>query len=114
MKIRNITKLFEEATSAATSIELRNNDCDSTTIQVWGTFSDVSLTVQGKTDPDADYVAIGLINDSDYAIVTNGSITKAGIFTIGSDAIHSLKVIINSVSGGNVSVSAMQVNSAEV
>ena len=114
MKIRKITKLIEGATSATTSTELINNDCDSTAIQVWGTFTDVSLTVQGKTDPNADYVAIALVNLSGYTIVTNGDVDAAGLYQIGSDAIHSLQVVVNSVSGGSVNVSAMQVNSAEV
>ena len=114
MKTRNRTKLIDGATGAITSAEIINNQCDSTTIQVDGTFTDVSLTVQGKIDPGAGYVAIALVNISNYSIVTNGDVTAKGIYQIGSDAVYSMQVVVNSVSGGDVDVYVMQVDSAEV
>lgn len=114
MKIREQKKLIDEATGAMTSETLLNGDSDSTSIQVWGTFADVSLTVQGKSAVDGEFVAIGLIDISTYTIVTNGEVVKGGIYQIGSDALTAIRVIVNSVSGGNVNVTATQVDCAEV
>ena len=103
--------LISGATGATISSEFINNECDICSVQVTGTFSAVSLTVQGVTNTSGgEWVDIASADLSNYDI-TN-PITAKGIYEAGIEGISKVRVKVTSVTGGNVSVFAKFANSA--
>lgn len=103
--------LVDRATGAVVSPEFVNNECDICAVQVTGTFSAVSITIQGVTNVSgSDWVDLAAADLNSYDI-TN-PITAAGIYETGIEGIAKVRVNVASVTGGNVSVYAKFANTA--
>lgn len=113
MTFKSNISFFEKATSAGTSEVYQNRKSDSITLQVHGTFTSASATVEARTDINAPFTEIALIDLSNYGVISDGAITKAGRYAIGADGIRELRVVLNSVSGGDISVSGLATSTSE-
>ena len=113
MRAKQRIKLIDGATAATTSAVIRNEGSDVMAFQVGGTFTDVELTVQGRTYPDADFVGIAVIDLSSFAVTASGEITAAGIYEIGTETLYEIQVVVTSVTGGTVDVILTATNSVE-
>lgn len=113
MRAKQRIKLIDGATAATTSAIIRNEGSDDMAFQVEGTFTDVALTVQGRTTPTSDFVAIAVIDLSSYAVTASGEITAAGIYAIACDTLYEVRADLTSVTGGAVDVTLTAVNSGE-
>jgi len=111
--MRNIGTLkIAGATGAATSSEFINNACDLCTLQIYGTATALKVQVQGMVDIDANtWVSIASYDKGDLEVQDgSGGMTAAGIFTVDIAGIQKLRLNVALVSGGNVSVTAMFVD----
>lgn len=103
--------LISGATGATVSPEFINNECDICSVQVSGTFSAVSLTIQGVTDTSGgEWTDIAAADLQSYDI--KNPITSAGIYETGIEGISKVRVKVTSVTGGSVSVFAKFANTA--
>lgn len=97
---------FKETTAAATSNTLYINQySESATIQVSGSFNSCSLTIQAKTDDNADWVDMTVINIG--KLETADSITTPGIYTVDVSGVKQMRAVLSSVSGGEITVYAL-------
>lgn len=104
---------FKEATQAGTSNTLGNTNGDSLSLQVGGTFSSATLVVQGRADFEGSFFTMSVLNVGTVGV--SASITAPGIYSvIGIEGVQQIRVVIQSVSGGNVSVFGRLVNTAGV
>ena len=103
--------LISGATGATVSPEFINNQCDILSLQVSGTFSAVSLTVQGVTSTSgSEWTNIAAVDLSNFDI--KNPITAEGIYETGIEGISKVRVNVTSVTGGSVSVFAKFANTA--
>ena len=108
----NGTLRIASATAAATSNEFINNACDLCTLQIYGTATALKVQVQGMVDIDANaWVSVASYDKGDLEVQDGtGGMTAAGIFTVDIAGIQKLRLNVASVSGGNVTVTAMFVD----
>lgn len=92
----------DKATSAYISNDYVNSIADVLDIQVSGTFTSADIIIEGKSDLNADYVALKVIDLAQLKAVSN--ITSTGIFELGITGLQVIRIKINSVAGGNVTV----------
>lgn len=102
---------FSEATSGGTSATVWNFGSDSLTVQVSGTATAMSLTIEGKTDMKADFVPLACIDLTNASVAS--TITANGLYAVmGADGCKQFRAVLSSVTGGSVSVFGLEVNSA--
>lgn len=111
--MRNIGTLkIVAAESATTSSDYTNNSADACALQIWGTASALKVQIQGMIDIDADtWVDIASYDKSDLQVIdgTTG-MTSAGIFSVDVAGVQKVRVKVSTVTGGNVNVTAMFVD----
>lgn len=102
MVFRKNFDFFKNATAAATSPSVGNANSDTLTLQISGTFSVANLTVKAKTDINADFVPTALINLADYTVIKNGTVTAKGRYAVAIEGARAVQIVLNSISGGNI------------
>ena len=95
---------LQNATSATETDVTHNASGETLTLQVDGDASAFSFQIKGCVDLMSDefYQLSGL--DLDFN--TSKTITKTGIYTFGVDGISKLKLKLDSISGGSITVFA--------
>lgn len=96
---------FREKDEAGESNVLKNfNKGSMLTLGVGGDATAMQLRVKGIVDDssEADWVDLGLINTATFAISTD--IVSNGIYNVGCSGVSKIKVVIDSISGGDVTV----------
>lgn len=95
-------KFIQEATGAKISESWTNNHCDTLELQVSGTFTDLSATVEGKVDINAEWTQVGTVNLTKFAKAL--TLTEKGIYAVDIGGLFGVRVNVTSVSGGNVTI----------
>lgn len=93
---------LNEVNEVAESAVTHNTRGEVLTLQVEGEATTVGLQVMGCSDMASDEFHVLSGFDTSYDL--SDSITKKGIYTYGIDGIAKIKVKLNEVSGGSVSV----------
>ena len=100
---------FKGATAAGESDVFRNHCYTEGTIEFKGTATSFSAEIQGCLDTidDPNWVTLGVVNLSDFSTATD--IEANGLYSISVVGV-SVRVKINSISGGNLTVTGMFLN----
>lgn len=109
---------FDEATSAGISNEWINSHADTFTLQVSGTATAFSATVEAQTDialsASNGFIPVCLFNLSTGKKVENGLIEAKGRYAVVSEGVVKMRVRLTAVTGGNVTIFGKSANSAGV
>lgn len=114
MRFKTTIPFFTAETASGAEHEYQNSKSDSITLQVYGTFTSASVKVEAKSEINAPYTPIAVIDLADYSVCDNGAIVKAGRYAVGADGVMFLRVKLLSVSGGDITVVGLATNTAEV
>lgn len=111
MTRENSFKFITGADAAKTSNTLVNVSCDVLSLQASGTFTSCTVKVQGKTDAEnGDWADLSLMDVSTLSVVEK--ITNKDIYEAPVEGLSQIRVVVETVSGGNVNVFGMLVNTA--
>lgn len=104
MNILSGFKFLEAQTTAKVSSILYNaNRGSQLVMQVTGTSTTFSMTVEGKVDLDnGTFEPIATINNKDLSMAS--TISANGIYSIGVDGYSQIQVNLSSITNGNVNV----------
>ena len=98
----NSFKFLDGVTAPTTSNALSIGRASQLVLQVSGTATSFSITVEGKVDANATRDTIGVIKNSDFT--TPSAITTKGVYTMSVDGYYDVVVKLTAVSGGNITV----------
>ena len=98
----NETIFIDKASSATISEVFDNYKGDSIALQASGTTSAFSAKLQGKADINADWVDVAVINLKDLTV--SSTISSTDIYQGSLSGITQIRVNLESVSGGNVTI----------
>ena len=98
----NETIFINNESSATISEVFDNYKGDSITLQASGTASAFSAKLQGKADINADWVDVALINLKDLTV--SSDVTTTDIYQGALTGLTQVRVNLESVSGGNVTI----------
>ena len=77
-----------------------NGQTDSIIIQVSGNFTELEAVVMAKTDPDAPFVPVSLIDLQQAKSSPYGIITKNGRYAPATDGVVEMRIVVSKVTGG--------------
>lgn len=101
MRINQFFKFFDAVSTSTESNVLINQSSSQLVLQVEGAATAFSISVVGIVDSETEeYETLAVINNSDFSV--SNEITNKGIYTIGTDGIVKIKLILNSISGGDI------------
>ena len=95
-------KFIENASASATSEVFDNYKGDSITLQARGTASSFSAKLQGKSDINADWADIALINLKDLSLAS--ALTSKDIYQSGLIGVTKIRILLDSVAGGEINI----------
>ena len=97
---------FKEVEAAGESEPFVNHCCSDGTIEFKGTATSFSAEIQGCVDREGEvqWTTLSVVNLSDFS--TTSSITGKGIYSVSAMGV-SIRIKINSISGGNLTVTGM-------
>ena len=90
------------ATSATTSNDCVNSMSDLLDLQISGTFTSCAVVLEGKVDLNADYETLKVINLGKFEAVAE--MEEAGIYEAAISGIQVVRVTVQSVEGGTITV----------
>lgn len=80
--------------------------------QVSGSFTGVSIVVEGRVDPSAPWEPLDALDMRDLAVFVR-SITRTGIFEVAIDGIAQIRLYVASIAGGTVTVTGVLYDSSD-
>lgn len=111
MIVKNEVVVFNKATAAGESNEYSTSGSNYAYVQVDGTFSTVSIEVEGiMNDIFDDYLTVGAMDASDGTFDTD--IDGKGIYRVDIAAFKKVKFNLKTLTGTDVTVCARFVNTA--
>lgn len=102
-----------DASQPYTSETIQNSKYDTLTIQVSGDFTSAKIALQGKTDNSASFSTISVVN-LETCIPTSRINTKGLYQAFGIEGVSEIRMIVQSVEGGSVTVYGRLINSSAV
>ena len=102
MNILNSKLFFNQAITTGTSEVLGNVRGDLLVIEVYGTATTIDLNVQGVVDANNTTFSDISWKKSDGTIGTD--VVAKGVYIINVSGLSKIKVVVNTVTGGNVTV----------
>lgn len=97
---------FKDAAAGGSSNTLYVDQySESATIQVGGGFNSCSLRIQGKTDASGAWTDLAVIDKTAFSV--DSAITEAGIYTLDVSGLKQVRAVLDSVSGGTITVYAL-------
>lgn len=101
-----IIKMISEATVPTVSNTFVNNKCDACSLQITGTFTSATVSVEGIVDVNSgSWVSLATFDLTDLDIKTAGMSDKS-IYQVGITGILRVRVNVTAVAGGNITVVA--------
>jgi hypothetical protein len=98
----NSFKFLDSVVAPTTSNALSIGRASQLVLQVSGTSTSFSITVEGKVDANASRDTIGVIKNSDFT--TPSAITSVGVYTMSVDGYYDVVVKLTAIGNGNVTV----------
>lgn len=101
-----IIKMISNATVPTVSNTFINNKCDACALQITGTFTSATVSVEGIVDVNSgSWVSLATFDLTDLDIKTAGMSDKS-IYQVGITGILRVRVNVTAVAGGNITVVA--------
>ena len=105
---------FKNADVAGASGIAYNSGGDALGVQVSGTFTGLSLEVQGRVDvadeTNNNFVTLSVLDMTTFDV--GGEITKAGVYEVPVETQKQVRLVIKSIASGSVQVFGRFVNTA--
>ena len=99
----NNNYFFKDVSTPEISSPINNVKSNLLILEVSGDATSFSVSVLGSIDlQNENYTQLNILNMSDYSL--NSNINSIGIYEVDISAIQNVKLQINSISGGNISV----------
>lgn len=95
-------KFIDKATANTVSNVYTNTTCDVLGLQIDGTFTSASVILEGKTDVNAEWQTLAVVDLKDFNVVSEMS--AKGIFEAGIECINLVRVTASNIVGGNLTV----------
>lgn len=95
-------KFIDKASSAVISDVFDNYKGDAITLQASGEASSFMAKVEGRSDINADWSELAVINLKDFSV--NNNISTTDVYQSGLTGITQIRINLISVSGGNVTI----------
>lgn len=103
--------LLSAVSSTTESDAIGNQTADVASIEVSGTATSFTLSVQGKVNTESGWTNLAVINMASLALAQ--SITAFGIYEAGIEGMTAIRLNLSAVTGGNVTATVKTVNTAE-